>query len=101
MKSRLVIKEPVIVIDKFHAEKIVWTERKTIHAERVKESAYRHIEASEPFPDHRAVFHIRAAHHIGENWRVREVGGIEYVVAAIIENRDRGMKTLICERLNK
>ncbi|MDE6801754.1 MAG: head-tail adaptor protein [Muribaculaceae bacterium] len=101
MKSRLTIIEPVVVVDDFHAEKTVWTKRKTIRAERVKESAYRRHEVSEMFPEHRTEFNIRDAHRVGENWRVEEVGGLEYTVTAILANRDRGMKTLICERLNK
>ena len=35
-----------------------------------------------------------------ETWRVKQLGGYEYTVTNIIPNIDRGMKTLICERVN-
>lgn len=101
MKYRLRVIEPVVTVDRFHAEKTDWTERGIIHAERVKDTGYRREEVGEHFAEHRAEYRIRSAHDVRENWRVEEIGGMTYTVTAVINNRDRGMKTLVCERLNK
>ncbi len=101
MKYRLKVQEPVITKDKYHAERVVWTGRGTVWAERVKNTGYRREEVGELFPEHRAEYNVRIAHKIGENWRVTEIGGLEYTVTATIPNKERGMLTLICERVNK
>lgn len=54
----------------------------------------------EHFPDYRVEFNIRDAHEIDENWRVEQLGGHLYTVANIIPNPDRGMNTLVCDRVN-
>ena len=36
-----------------------------------------------------------------EGWRVQQQGGRLYEVTAIVPNRDRGMITLICDRVNE
>ena len=56
---------------------------------------------SEHFPDYRAEFNIRDAHRVKENWRVQQLGGYLYSVTNIIPNLDKGMKTLVCERVNE
>lgn len=73
---------------------------RTVYAERVKSTGNRSEEVGEHFPDYRAEFNIRDVHPVSENWRVRQLGGYEYTVVAIIPNLDRGYKTLICERVN-
>lgn len=72
----------------------------TVHAERVKFSASRRQEVAEAFSDYRVEFNIRAAHEVGEGWRVEQVGGKLYAVVAIEPNLDRGFNKLICERVN-
>lgn len=101
MKYRLLLLEPVIDTEGFGEETPTYKEFRTVAAERVKASGSRSEEVGEHFPDYRVEFNIRDAHPVKENWRVRQLGGYEYIVANIIPNLDRGMKTLICERVNK
>lgn len=101
MKYRLKVSELVVTRDKFNAEKSAWVDRGCIHAERVKQTARRSDELGEHFPDHSATYNIRDAHKIKENWRVEELGGNLYTVTAIVPNKDRGMLTLYCERVNQ
>ena len=101
MKYKLVLFQPVIDTDGFGAEtKRKYDEFRTVAAERVKMSGSRSDEVGEHFPDYRAEFNIRDAHPVKENWRVKQFGGYEYTVTNVIPNIDRGMLTLICERVN-
>lgn len=100
MKYRLELLEPVTVINSFGEEVPTYNKVRTVAAERVKASGQRSEEVGEHFPDYRAEFNIRDAHPVKENWRVRQLGGYVYTVTNIIPNLDRGMKTLVCERLN-
>ncbi len=100
MKYRLEMLEAVTVTDRYGAETQEWVSRDVIHAERVKASGRRSHEAGEQFADYRAEFNVRDAHPVTDNWRVRQLGGCLYVVVCVIPNIDRGMKTLVCERVN-
>lgn len=101
MKYKLVLLEPVTDADGFGEETPGYKEFRTVAAERVKLSGNRSEEVGELFPDYRTEFNIRDAHAVRENWRVRQLGGYLYTVTGIIPNLDRGMKTLICERVNE
>lgn len=100
MKYRLRIYEPVGNADKWGAETMEYRELRTIHAERVKVSGNRSEEVGEHFPDYRVEFNVRDAHPVKELWRVEQLGGYLYTVTNVIPNIDRGMKTLVCERVN-
>lgn len=100
MRYRLVLLDPVSDEDGFGEETPVYSEFRTVAAERVKATGSRSEEVGEHFPDYRAEFNIRDAHPVKENWRVRQPGGCEYTVTNVIPNIERGMKTLICERVN-
>ncbi len=100
MKYRLRTFEPIGSTGKFGEDSVDYVERATIHAERVKFSGNRSEEVGEHFPDYRAEFNIRDAHPVKEHWRVEQLGGYVYVVTNVIPNIDRGMNTLVCERLN-
>lgn len=101
LKYRLTLLEPTYTSDRMGAKKVTYTETRTIHAERVAASGFRSEEVGEHFPDYRAHFNIRDVHPVLENWRVKQLGGYLYTVAAIIPNLDRGYKTLVCERVNE
>lgn len=101
MKHRLVILQPVVAADEAGGEATQYRPVRTVHAERVKFSGRRSEEVAEHFPDYRTEFNIRDAHPIGENWRVRQLGGYLYTVVAITPNLDKGFKTLVCERVNE
>jgi len=101
MRYRLRLLHPVASTDKFGAEKTVYELTRTVHAERVKTSSRRSEEVGEHFPDYNTEFNIRAQHPIDENWRVEQIGGHIYTVTNIVINIERGMQTLICERVNE
>ena len=102
MRYRLKTFEPVSDTDQWGDEAPKdYVERNTIHAERVKLSGNRSEEVGEHFPDYRVEFNIRDAHPVKELWRVEQLGGYLYTVTNVIPNIDRGMKTLVCERVNQ
>lgn len=101
MKYRLVLLEPHSDTSDFGEERTTYTPVRTVWAERVRQTGRRSEEVGEHFPDYRAEFNIRDAHPVGDNWRVQQLGGYLYTVTNIIPNIDRGMKTLVCERVNE
>lgn len=101
MKYRLTIQKPERTTNAFGEEKVIYNDTRTVWAERVKFSGHRSDEVGEHFPDYSTEFNIRDAHPIGENWRVKQLGGYLYTVVAITPNLDRGMLTLYCERVNE
>ena len=100
MKYKLVLLQPVVAVNSFGEETPAYKEFRKVAAERVKTTGRRSEEVGEHFPDYSAEFNIRDAHPVQENWRVRQMGGYEYTVTNIIHNIYRGMKTLVCERVN-
>ena len=100
MRYRLNVFEPIGDADPWGEEAAGYRKTGTIHAERVKFSGSRSDEVGEHFPDYRVEFNIRDAHPVKENWRVEQLGGYLYTVTNVIPNLDRGMKTLVCERVN-
>lgn len=101
MKYKLRIFEPVINTDKWGEEIPEYKELRTIHAERVKLGGNLSEEVGEHFSDYRAEFNVRDAHPVKEQWRVEQLGGYLYTVTNVIPNVDKGMKTLVCERVNQ
>ena len=101
MKYKLVLLQPVEAENDFGENKITFVETRVVNAERVKTHGRRSEEVGEHFPDYNAEFNIRDAHTVDENWRVQQLGGHLYTVTNIIPNIDKGMKTLICERVNE
>ena len=101
MKYRLELLKPERATDHMGAETVAYTPTRTVWAERVRTSGRRSEEAGEHFPDYSVEFNIRDAHPVGENWRVRQLGGHLYTVTNILPNLDRGYKTLLCERVNE
>lgn len=101
MKYRLALLQPVATTNEYGEEATTYEETVTAWAQRVKQSGSRSNEVGEHFPDYHAEFNIRDAHEVGENWRVKQLGGYLYTVTAIVPNIDRGMNTLVCERVNE
>lgn len=101
MDERLTVLKPVTETNAFGEPHTTWVEQKTIHAQRASFSGRRSLEVGESFADYTVQFNIRWAHHVEENWRVKHVGGYLYSVTHIDPNRDRGMRTLHCERVNE
>ncbi len=101
MKYRLQLLRPVADTNEYGEEETEYEAVRTVWAQRVKQTGSRSDEVGEHFPDYRAEFNIRDAHPIAENWRVQQLGGCLYTVTAIIPNIDRGMNTLVCERVNE
>lgn len=101
MKYKLQLLRPVSAPNAYGEEEPSWELTRTVNAERVKQSGHRSEEVGEHFPDYAAEFNIRDAHPVGENWRVRQLGGDLYTVTNILPNLDRGFNTLICDRVNE
>lgn len=104
-EDKLTIYEPVSVTSEFGSERTVWTERKSIRAERVKRSGQLHEEVGERFAARSVEWNIyfRLKKYVQEHWRVADVrdGGTLYEVTSITPNRDRNMLVLTCERVNE
>lgn len=101
LKYKLTLLQPVAATNAYGEEAVTYEATRTVWAERVKQSGGRSEEVGEHFPDYRAEFNIRDAHPIEENWRMQQLGGCLYTVTKVIPNVDRGMKTLVCERVNE
>lgn len=101
LKYRLTLLEPQRQTDRMGAEKVVYAETRTVHAERVRATGKRSEEVGEHFPDYTTEFNIRDVHTVAENWRVQQIGGYLYTVTNIIPNLDKGYKTLQCDRVNE
>lgn len=103
LTTMLTMLRPVEVAGDFGTEVSGWEAVGTARAERVRASANRVREAGEFFSDGRAEYLVRDAHPVMEGWRVQEVGprGVLYTVAGIVHNRQRGLLTLTCERVNE
>lgn len=100
MKYRLQILKPIKETNEFGEDFTNYTYIKTIWAERVKYNAIRHTSLGEYFPDYTAHFNVRNNYNIKEDFRVKQLGGNLYRVTSIIPNIDKGMDTLICEKVN-
>ncbi len=101
MKYRLKLLQPTASTNEYGEETATYKETRTVWAQRVKQSGSRSEEVGEHFPDYRAEFNVRNAHPVKENWRVQQLGGYLYTVTNVIPNIDRGMNTLVCERVNE
>lgn len=101
MKYKLTLLKPTAATNIYGEEANGYEPQRTVWAQRVKQSGYRSEEVGEHFPDYRAEYNIRDTHPVEENWRVKQLGGLLYTVVAVIPNIDRGMKTLVCERVNE
>lgn len=101
MRYRLELQEPVTERDKFGDEATVYVPVRVVHAERVRLDGQSRMEAGEIFPGYNVRFNVRDAHPVKEKWRVRQLGGYLYTVVNILPNANRGMLTLVCERVNQ
>lgn len=102
LKYRLELQVPRPAPDNgFGAGDAVFDSVAVVAAERVRFSGHRTDEAGEAFADYSVRYNIRDAHRVDEHWRVHELGGHLYTVVAVEPNRERGMLTLVCERVNE
>jgi head-tail adaptor len=102
LRTKLRVKELVEKIDKFGAASSVWVEHETpIWAECDKYVGKLSEEVGEHFADYTAVYRTRINHKLIEHWRVIDVStGCEFVIDNIILNKERGLQTLYCSKLN-
>lgn len=101
MKYRLQLLKPTATTNDYGEEATTYEPIRTVWAERKKQIGNRSEEVGEHFPDYRTEFNVRDAHPVKENWRVQQLGGYLYTVVSIIPNIDKGMNTLVCERVNE
>lgn len=101
LKYKLTLLKPVYTANQYGEKKVTYEATRTVWAGRPKISGRRSEEVGEHFPDYSTEWEIRDAHQVDENWRVQQLGGKLYTVTNIVPNIDRGMNTLICERVNE
>lgn len=99
--ERIKLLRPERITDRFGAERVEYKEVQTVHAERVKMSGTMRSEVDERFPSYVVEFNIRYPIRVEEHWRLQPMGGYLYEITSVVPNRDRQMKTLVCERVNE
>ena len=100
MTERVVLLQPSVTKDKFGAETTSYESSRTVHAEVMWKSGGLRGEVGERFPDGRVEVIIRDAHTVDPLWRLT-YQGLTYQVAAVEHNRVKGLKRLICDRVNE
>ncbi len=103
LKYRLQLYKPEESAGKFGMEASSYTESRTIRAERVNIRGDRRIELHEIYPDYKVTYRVRSSHSdITEGWRLREVGtSMLFEVCNVIPDKERGLLTLECEKVNE
>lgn len=101
MKYRVRLLRPEPRTSATGASSMQFVQSAVVWAERCKFSGVRSEEAWEHFADYSASYNIRDIHSIDAGWQLEELGGHLYNVVAVEPNRDRGMLTVRCERVNE
>lgn len=102
LTDKLEVLEPLAEVNGFGEERMAYGARGEIRAERVQMGGRRSEEAGEHFPDYSVKYNVRYGHEVKENWRVKDMRyGYLYAVTNVIPNMRKGMKTLVCERVNE
>ena len=99
MTERVVLLEPTVTRDKFGSEVTTYDDFRTVHAEVQWKSGGTNLQVSELFPDGHIEVIIRDAHPVEAKWRIRCNGEL-YHVGAVALNRVKGLKRLICDKVN-
>lgn len=93
------LQRPSVTTDGFGAETTVFTTTGTVHAEVRWKTGALSREAGELFPEDRLEVLIYDAHAVAAKWRVI-YGDDTYQVIAVEHVRTRGLKRLVCEKVN-
>lgn len=101
LTERIIIERPEHVVSGSGAKTLRWVASEPWYAQKVSGRGFRREEVGEHFADHTATFLVRSSVEVGENWRLRHIGGYLYTVTAIEPSRRLGMLTLTCERVNE
>lgn len=101
MRSMLRVFKPEAARNAYGEKALSYKDMGLIHAERLKESGVATTEAGGVFNAYTVQYNIRYPHKIEETWRVEELGGRLYTVDAVYPNIERGMKTLVCTKVNE
>ena len=97
---RLRLLRPVRTQSATGAPKSSFVDAGVAYAERVKMNGGSSEREKDTFSDYRVEWNIRDAHEVKETWRVEELGGYLYEVVNVIPNKERGMLTLVTNRVN-
>lgn len=103
LNIRLEVLAPVTEVNAFGEQAVRYVTTCRVRAERVKLTGRRGDSATERHASYSAEFNVRAGHRFGEGWRVvpsDDPEGAPFAVVAIVPRRERGMLTLVCERVN-
>lgn len=95
----VLLQKPSVTTDAFGSDIVSYSAGKLVHAELNWKAGHISQEASELFPDGRVEVIIYDAHEVAEKWHV-VYAGVTYSVGAIEHNRRKGLRRLICDRVN-
>ena len=99
MTEMVVLMQPSTATNGFGSDVVTFADFRTVHAEVQWKSGGTYQQASELFPDGHIEVIIRIAHPVEAKWRIRYNGEV-YNVAAVAPNRVKGLKRLICDKVN-
>ena len=91
---------PVVTKDDYGSKVTSYVTCRRVHAEVQWKQGGTGLEVSELFPDVRLNVIVYYAHPVEEKWRI-EYDGTPYNVTAVERSRTRGLKRLICEKVNE
>ncbi|MBR1436131.1 MAG: phage head closure protein [Bacteroidales bacterium] len=94
------LQRPTVSTDAFGAESTTFADSATVHAEVVWKTGNTGMQVGELFPSGHVEIIIRDAHEVSEKWRAVYDGTV-YSVSALEHNRQRGLKRLICDKVNE
>lgn len=102
LTTKISLKRPVVDDDNPFGETLVtYQHARDVYAERKAMSVSEVAQAGEYFADYRATFIVRWAVLVATGWRVVDSDGLEYDVKGVIPNRRRGLRELVCIRVNE
>lgn len=100
LNEYITLLRPVVVRDAYGSLDKTYQDAGTIHAETDWKGGSTTYGQPEVVAGETLNFIIRDAHSVAVDWRVM-YNGIVYHVNAINHNRNRGMKTLYCAKVNE
>lgn len=106
MYTRLRWRKPSALVTATGAREVTFINQGIILAERASMRATERNEAGEMYADMHAEYNVRYQHNIRRGDRLTECdeygveNGVEMEVTAVINNRRKGLKTIICDRVN-
>lgn len=100
LTERVKLFQPTTTTDSFGSNTVTYIDKGTVHAEVKWKNGSTKGEASELFSGDSIEILIRPAHTCAPKWRAVYMG-VTYYVEAIEYNRLKGLKRLLCNKVNE